>query len=50
MKMGGTDSYGIVCGTEANGLCWVCIWATNWKDWGGEAGIQGHAAKDDGIG
>ena len=41
-KMGGTDSYGIGGCAEANGLCYVSIWATDGKDWGREAKIQGR--------
>ena len=31
-------------------VCYVSIWATNRKDWGGEVGIQGHNGEDDGSG
>ena len=48
--MGGTDSYGVIGGTEANGLCYVGIRATNGKDWGREVGIYGHAGENDGNG
>ena len=48
--MEGTDSYGMGGDTLANGVCNVGIWATNGKDWGGEAGIQGHTGENDGGG
>ena len=49
-KMGGMDIYGMVGGTEANGVCSSGIWATNGKDWGREAGSRGCTGEDDGNG